>query len=165
MTTSEHDLIDQLSVIARQCIAVTCLERFCRKYKVNCPEINQFIDHVWKVAQVHPGIWNAWALGFQEMPVTGVLGTIPDHVMAAVPEELRGDIDSLIEHVFETSASTWYGGDIPATKRELLAVLAISAIHSVEAPALLTYLRHSPAQNGWGAPLTDEEVKSWRSKG
>ena len=63
--------IDRLSVVGRQCVAVICLERFCRKYRLTHPAITKFIDHVWKVTQVDPETFGEWAEGFSLMPITG----------------------------------------------------------------------------------------------
>ncbi|MGK5045880.1 hypothetical protein ACQ4WP_08270 [Janthinobacterium sp. GB4P2] len=47
----------------------------------------------------------------------------------------------LVEHELETSACTWHGDDLPASGRQLEAVLRICAQHDVAVPALDGYVQ------------------------
>lgn len=60
-----EDPIDALSVVSRQCIAVTCLERFCALHRISHPALSEFVDHVWKVTQVEPASFPAWEMAFR----------------------------------------------------------------------------------------------------
>ena len=55
--------IDSFSVVARQCVAVTCLERFCQQFQIEHPALFALVDHLWKVAQVEPANFVAWESG------------------------------------------------------------------------------------------------------
>ena len=156
--------MDTLSVIARQCIAVTCLQRFCRRGDIDHPALDAFAGHVWKVTQVGPGDFAAWERGFASLPVTGLGDPWPDDLRMAIPQQLLGALEQLVQHVLETSACTWYGDDLAASGRQLEAVLAICASHAVAVPPLEHYVQHDAAlRGGWGPVLTDGEVRRWQA--
>ena len=156
--------MDTLSVIARQCIAVTCLQRFCRRWDIDHPALSAFAGHVWKVTQVAPGDFATWERGFASLPVTGLGDPWPDDLRMAIPEQLLGALEELVQHVLETSACTWYGDDLAASGRQLEAVLAICASHAVAVPPLEHYVQRDAAlRGGWGPLLTDEEVRRWHA--
>ena len=160
-----HDIsIDTLSVIARQCIAITCLQRFCRRHAVQHPALSAFAAHVWELPQVGPGGFSAWERGFATLAVTGMGDPWPEDVRAAVPAHLLGALEALVGHVLETSACTWHGADLPASRRQLEAVLALCARHDVVAPHLAHYTQHDAAlRDGWGPVLTAEEIRRWKA--
>lgn len=156
--------IDELSVVGRQCVAVICLERFCREYQLDHPAIAEFVDHVWKVAQVDPGSWTEWERGFHSIPLTGQGATYPGTLVEAIPEDLRDDFFLLTQSVFWTSAETWYGYDLEGTKSHLLQVLKISSRHNIAIPDLRFYI-NPPVEHHdhWGPPLSDEQLREWRN--
>lgn len=155
--------IDDLSVVARQCIAVTCLQRFCQRYQITHPALTQFIDHVWKVGQANGDSFVAWDEGFSTLPITGLGDEWPETVRAAIPADICDTLVELVEQVLETSASTWYGGDLPATKRHLEIVLNICKQHGVAQPDFRQYTQaQAQLRGGWGPVLTDEETSAWR---
>ncbi|WP_215408849.1 hypothetical protein [Janthinobacterium sp. JC611] len=156
--------IDTLSVIARQCIAVTCLQRFCRRFHIRHPALSAFTEHVWQVAQLGPGDFAAWERGFASLAVTGMGDPWPDDLRVAIPGHLLGALEELVGHVLETSACTWHGDDLPASRQQLEAVLAICARHAVEVPPFAHYVQPDAAlRGGWGAVLTDDEVRAWQA--
>lgn len=156
--------IDALSVVARQCLAVTCLQRFCGRHALHHPALAAFIEHVWKVAQLAPGAFAAWQQGFAALPINGMGDPWPDDVRLAIPENLLGDLMQLVQHVAETGASTWYGDDLPASKLQLEAVLRLCARHGVHGPDLEPYMqRAAPLHGGWGPAVTDAELTAWKA--
>ena len=156
--------MDALSLIARQCIAVTCLQRFCWRFDMDHPALSAFAAHVWKVAQLAPGEFAAWERGFASLAVTGMGDPWPDEVSMAMPGHLRGTLEELVQHVLETSACTWHGDDLAASRRQLEAVFAICVRHDVAVPQLAHYAQPDAAlRGGWGPALTDEEVKAWQA--
>lgn len=156
--------MDALSLIARQCIAVTCLQRFCWRFDMDHPALSAFAAHVWKVAQLAPGEFAAWERGFASLAVTGMGDPWPDEVSMAMPGHLRGTLEELVQHVLETSACTWHGDDLAASRRQLEAVFAICVRHDVAVPQLAHYAQPDAAlRGGWGPALTDEEVRAWQT--
>lgn len=160
-----HDIsIDTLSVIARQCIAVTCLQRFCRRFDIHHPALSAFAGHVWKLAQAGPGDFAAWERGFASLAVTGMGDPWPEDVRMAIPGHLSGALEELVQHVLETSACTWHGDDLAASRRQLEAVFAICVRHAVGIPQLEHYAQHDAALRGsWGPVLTDGQVRAWQA--
>jgi hypothetical protein len=157
--------IDALSVIARQCIAVTSLQRFCRRHDIHHPALSAFAEHVWKVAQAGPGDFAAWERGFASLAINGMGDPWPEDVRRAIPGPLLGPLMQLVQHVLETSASTWHGDDLPATRRQLEAVLRICKQHDVGVPALELYAQQeAQLRGGWGATLTDAELSAWKAR-
>src|SRR5262245_40149763 len=156
--------VDRLSVIGRQCVAVICLERFCRKYGLAHPAITEFIDHVWKVAQVRLESFEEWTGGFGLIPITGQGDPLPKGLVDAIPTELLNEFDQLTQFVFETSATTWYCSDIAGTKSYLLKVLDVASDHNIPIPDLGFYMNSPIEHHGcWGAALTDEQLQHWRN--
>ena len=160
-----HDIsIDTLSVSARQCIAVTCLQRFCRRFDIHHPALSAFAGHVWKLAQAGPGDFAAWERGFASLAVTGMGDPWPEDVRMSIPGHLSGALEELVQHVLETSACSWYGDDLAASRRQLEAVFAICVRHAVGIPQLEHYAQHDAAlRGGWGPVLTDGQVRAWQA--
>lgn len=156
--------IDALSLTARQCIAVTCLQRFCQRHAIDHPALSAFSEHVWQVTRVAAGNFVSWEQGFAALAINGMGDPWPEDICAAVPGELLGPLVALTQHVLETSACTWYGDDLAASRRQLEAVLRLCAAHDVSVPALDGY-RQAQARlhGGWGPPLTEGEVRAWRA--
>ena len=156
--------IDALSVIARQCLAVTCLQRFCRRFDIHHPALSAFAGHVWEVAQVEPGGFAAWERGFASLAVTGMGDPWPEDVRMAIPGHLLGALEELVQHVLEASACTWHGDDLPASRQQLEAVIDICGKHDVAVPQLTHYVQHDAAlRGGWGPTLTDGEIMRWKA--
>ena len=156
--------IDTLSVIARQCIAVTCLQRFCLRFDIHHTALGAFAEHMWQVTQVGLGNFAVWERGFACLAVTGMGDPWPDDIRMAIPGHLLGTLEQLVQHVLETSACTWHGDDLPASRRQLEAVLGICARHDVAVPQLAHYAQHDTAlRGGWGPMLTDAEVRAWKA--
>ena len=155
--------IDSISVVGRQCVAVICLERFCRKYGLAHPAITKFIDHVWKVTQVDRETFEEWEEGFRLMPITGQGEPFPKDLVEAMPKELLSEFDRLTQSVFETSATTWYCSNIEDTKNYLLKVLDVASAHNIPIPDLGFYVNPPIGHDGWGATLTDEQLQQWRN--
>ena len=159
----QAEKIDSLSVIGRQCVAVICLERFCRKYRLAHPAITKFIDHVWKVTQVSRETFEEWEECFGLMPITGQGDPFPRDLVEAIPTELLNEFDRLTQLVFETSATTWYCSDIEGTKDYLHKVLEVASAHDIPIPDLGFYTNSPIEHDGWGAALTDEQLQQWRN--
>ncbi|MCX7290255.1 hypothetical protein [Janthinobacterium sp.] len=88
----------------------------------------------------------------------------PEDACQAVPGHLLGTLTQLVQHVLETSASTWYGDDLPASRRQLEAVLRICGQHGVIVPELEQYGQHDASlRAGWGPALTDAELITWKA--
>jgi hypothetical protein len=156
--------LDALSVIARQCIALTCLARFCRRHQITHPALQAFIEHAWKIAQLGPQDFASWERGFAALAVTGLGDAWPDEVKSSIPHAMLGTLTTLVEHVLETSASTWHGENLIASRQQLEAVLRICGEHGVPTPALQRYRQGAARlRAGWGPPLSAGELLAWRS--
>lgn len=82
----------------------------------------------------------------------------------AIPGHLSGALEELVQHVLETSACSWYGDDLAASRRQLEAVFAICVRHAVTVPQLEHYVQHDAAlHGGWGPVLTDGQVRAWQA--
>lgn len=82
----------------------------------------------------------------------------------SIPGHLSGALEELVQHVLETSACSWYGDDLAASRRQLEAVFAICVRHAVGIPQLEHYAQHDAAlRGGWGPVLTDGQVRAWQA--
>ena len=158
------DDLKQLSVVARQCIAVTCFERYCRFQGLSHPAIDQFIDHEWQITSIHsPNDFGVWEQAFQDMPITAQGDPYPESLVAILPLTLRKEFDNLILHVFETSATTWYGHDPEGTVTHLVEVLKIIDAYNIALPNLEMFRKPlAHLHGGWGMPLSEAEARQWR---
>jgi hypothetical protein len=90
-----------LSVVARQCIAAICLERFCARYGIRHPAINAFIEHLWSVASVTSEAFTEWEQGFQSLVASTWAGDLPTEVITAIPASARADYEQLADAAIE----------------------------------------------------------------
>jgi hypothetical protein len=74
-----------LSVVARQCIAALCVQRFCALYEIRHPAIDDFVEHLWGVATVMSENFTEWAEGFAALPASTWGDDLPGNVVAAIP--------------------------------------------------------------------------------
>lgn len=78
--------IDGLSVVARQCIAAVCFERYCVIHNLKHPDIRAFIDHIWGIGAIqNPEQFEAWELGFQGLKASGWGDPLPDDLLEIIP--------------------------------------------------------------------------------
>lgn len=154
--------VRRISVRGRQCVAVTCLERFCDKYGLRHPDITAFIEHVWKVAQIHDETFGEWEAVFGELAITGQGDPYPDGLAASIPARLARDFDELTQRVYESSAATWYSV-AELSIEECLAALRIAEAHQLPLPDVSRFI-NEPVDlfAGWGPPVTDETLAQWR---
>ncbi len=156
--------LNHLSIVARQCIAVICFERYCKFHRLSHPAIDQFIEHEWQITSIHsPNDFNDWEQAFQDMPIIRQGDPSPESLVAVIAPALQKEFENLILHVFETSATTWYGHDPKGTVEHLVEVLKAIDSYGIALPNLEIFrqpLAH--LHDGWGMPLTETEAKQWR---
>ena len=163
-TSKQSRQIDQLSVIARQCVAALCFERYCEFRGLKHPDIDAFIDHVWRVATLrNPDEFCEWESGFENLRATDWCEPVAEDFLALIPKEIRSEYFELASDVIETSAMTWYGSDLPATRKYCLKVLRTVSKYPIELPQLDCFRNSSPKWGGgWGKNPTAEELQIWR---
>ena len=157
--------IDSLSVMARHYIAATCLQRFCRRHAIHHPALCLFMDQRCKVAQLGRDDFAAWEQGIASLPITRMGDPWPEDVCQANPRQLLAPLMALLQHVLETSACTWYDDDLPASRRQLDAVLRLCGQQDVAVPAFDGYRQHdAPLRDSWGPPLKADELSAWQAR-
>jgi hypothetical protein len=156
--------IDKISVIGRQCVAVTCLVRYCQFHNISHPFIDQYVNHVWNVTNVNPDNWSSWEAGFSRFPITGLGGPLPNEVSSIIPKSLADEFNLLIQLVLETSAVTWYTDRLVLTKSVLMRVIEILLKYNIAIPNISRYLNPPITDHaGWGTPLSNEDLERWKS--
>lgn len=155
--------IDGLSVVARQCIAAVCFERYCVIHNLKHPDIRAFIDHIWGIGAIqNPEQFEAWELGFQGLKASGWGDPLPDDLLEIIPPYERS-MRSWPTTSFETSATTWYGSDIKGTREYLIKVIHIVSKYGIELPNFDRFKSSSPELNGgWGSTPPPNELYAWR---
>ncbi len=156
--------IDQLSVLARQCIAAVCFERYCKFHGLQGPDFEAFIEHLWRVATLaNPEEFVEWEQGFQRLKVTGWGEPLSETFLEALPPKLRQEYPELVLAVIETSAMTWYGHDMEGTKRYLIRVIEMVAKDGIAIPNLELFKSSSSREGGgWGRNPSADELYRWR---
>jgi hypothetical protein len=159
-----REKIDRLSIIARQCVAAVCFDRYCRFHKLQNSDISAFLDHLWRVGKINsPDEFGEWEEGFQMLRASGWGEPVPEDVLGAIPLALREEYLMLAGFVIETSATTWYGNNLEGTREYLLKVMYIVASYGIELPDLSVFMTASPElHGGWGNNPSPEEFDRWR---
>lgn len=156
--------IDELSVVARQCIAAICFERYCKFHNIQSPDISEFIEHVWRVGKIeNPEQFVEWERGFQELRASGWGEPLSEDVLKAIPPALHEEYRDLAEYLIETSATTWYGSDMKGTREYLLKVIRIVSAYGIALPDFSLFKSSSrELHGGWGNNPSPDELNTWR---
>jgi len=157
--------IKELSIVARQCIAAACLDRYCHFHGLNVPEIDALIDHIWKITNIRsPDDFVAWERGFGDLAITGLGDPIPPSVLAAIPAALHSEFDQLVQDTVETSATTWYGSDPDDDSLAyLLNVVRTLNSYGIPLPDIRKFRSSDPTKHGgWGTNPTADQAQVWR---
>lgn len=156
------DQVKALSINERQCVAVICLQRYCKKYKIVHSTIDEFIEHIWKVAQINNNFCE-WADKFGYLAITGQGDPYPEDLVKAIPVDLIEEFNILTQYVYEISASCWFGSESEDSSKMLLMVFDIISKHNIAIPDL-NYYREDVKKNpdGWTPVINDEKLKLWR---
>ena len=164
MSNDLSQSIDQLSVIARQCIATVCFERYCEFHSLRGPDFDTFIEHLWQVAKLtKPDEFVEWEQGFQRLEAAGWGEPLSESFLNALPHALRTEYPHLATYVIETSAMTWYGHDMEGTKEYLMRAIETVLKYGIPIPDLDMFKSSSlKVLDGWGSNPTADELFAWR---
>ena len=158
--------IDELSVVARQCVAAVCFERYCEFHKLKSPDIDAFIQHIWDITKLEkPEMFVDWEQGFQQLKAVDWGATLTKDFLNQIPTSIRNEYIELTNNVIETSAATWYGSDLNGTKENLMKVIDTVSKYGIALPDLNKFRNSSPQiMGGWGNNPSPDEVYEWRYK-
>src|SRR5262249_14718433 len=139
------------------CVAAVCLERYLRHHKLDIPQLNALLEHIWRITTIKsPDGFVNWDAGFRDLAVSGFGDPIPPSVLDAVPNALHDELERLISDTVETSAATWYGSDPEdQSLAHLLNVVRTVTSYGIPLPDLQKF-RSSDAtlHGGWGTKPT-----------
>lgn len=138
--------IRKLLIIGKQCIAVICFERFCKKYEIKHWGIDEFVNQVWEITRIGAKDFDfeKYAHGFVEMPITGQGDLYPDDLITVIPENVMDDFNIFIQSIYEISAINWYCRyDHESTTRMFLEVLDVAKKHKIKIPSFNSSLNGS----------------------
>lgn len=163
MSNIEQEL-SKLSINERQCIAVICFERFCKKYNITHKEITIFIEHIWKVSDIQGKEKLVdWMEEFSQLSITGLGDKIPDDIMNVISEDLKADFCLLTYLVVDTSAGSWYAAESPNSTKMVLRIFDILKKHNITVPEVSNYnTGTTKSVDGWILKIKDEKIKKWR---
>lgn len=155
--------VSELSINERQCVAIVCFERYCRKHLISHPDISAFVEHVWKVAQIKDNFCE-WSDKFVELAITGQGDPYPDDLRKAIPPELISEFNLFTQYVYEIGAVCWYGSESDKSNKMLLKIFEILDKHSISFPDLCLYRDDSEKSNdGWTPAISDDKLNMWRA--
>lgn len=160
------DSIDELSVVAKQCIAAVCFERYCQFHKLQSPDIDAFIEHIWKITKIEkPGDFGEWEQGFQLLRATNWGEPLSKDFLKLIPSTIRQEYTKLAEYVIETTATTWYGSDLKGTTEYLLKIIDTVSSYGIVLPDFNKFRNSSPqVYSGWGSNPSPDVIYEWRYK-
>ena len=157
--------LKQLSIVARQCVAAVCLERYCRHHRLDIPQVNALLAHIWGITTIkNPDEFVAWERGFGDLAITGLGDPIPLEVLETIPTSLHSEFDQLVCNTVETSAITWYGSDPEDRSLEyLLSVIRTLNSYRIALPDFSKFRSSDPTwHGGWGTKPTADQAHEWR---
>lgn len=158
-----EEQITALSINERQCLAVVCFQRYCLKKMISHPDIDAFIEHVWKVAQLKDDFIE-WSEKFLELAINGQGDTYPEHLKKAIPSEIIKEFDHFTQCIYEVSATCWFGAESPYSSEMLLDIFEIMNKSKVTIPKLSQFKFESlKSHNGWSPAISDEELIEWKA--
>jgi len=150
-----------LSINERQCIAIICFQRFCKKYNITHSSIDAFVEHVWKVAQIKN--FYEWSERFSELDITGQGDPYSDGLIAVIPENLLEDFDKLTQYVYETGATCWYSGENNNSNKMLINIFELLSKHQIPIPDIDTYKSNlKKDKDGWIPAISNEMLNKWK---
>jgi len=155
--------VSELSINERQCVAIICFERYCRKNMIVHKDIEVFIEHVWKVVQIEKNFCE-WAEKFGQLAITGQGDPFPEDLIKAIPHDLLYEFNLLVECVYETSATCWYAAESEDSSKMLIKIFEIMSKHCIPIPDISFYRDSSKkSPDGWSPAVSQEKLNIWRS--
>lgn len=161
---TEESLIEKMSIRARQAVGAVCFRYFCKKYDLNNREIDEFVDHLLKLATVStPDEFVDWDQEGPELFESGFDDTLPSKLDLSLPTHLKTTFSALLHDVVEIGMCDAYAGTTDKSKLYLQKVIATVRQHGVEIPELEPFTVSSfDEMQGWGNPVTPEVITRWR---
>lgn len=167
MPADEEFNIRQLSLLARVAVALRLLSIYCERRGLAHLEVDRFVDHQWRFLTVPVSetvrTWEdstppltATALGYEFPPEFEeflVRRNVP-------PNEFRSVLASTAEVLY---GSMYGAANEPESRKHLLELASFIERFGIEMPSVNAF---SPSRwadrDGWGNPLSIEEVAKWR---
>lgn len=165
----------QLSLTARQAVALLCLDRYCDKFGLHHPAITAYLDDLWEYPLVDQSRWSQW---YNNHPA--LVETATQFDMGYELEEINwpnGFVEFLRSHgkepdrfllligsITEIVFGSFYSAVVEQDSWERLcqALKITEAAGIVTPPASAFQASLVGDDHGWGKRITKEQRDSWR---
>jgi hypothetical protein len=154
--------VAHFSVRSQQAIGAALIERFCFNHQIFSDAVSAFITHQWDLATVVD--IPAWDKAGAELKVNGRGDPLPGILIEELGSERAFGLARICECVAEIALSQLYGAYRPAESLRFLNLAAEEAgICLVGFEAAGIFQQHEPNLNGWGSPISKEELCRWQT--
>ena len=155
-----------LSLTARAMLALLIFERFCRENAIAHKEIDAFLEHMWKWPSVGQSVeFEPWEEARPALVSGGLTGVVPGEISAVletadVSENRFGAVVcSLVQILWGSFWGACEDEQSLACLREV-----VSRANVCKLPPITPFrFSQFDAGNGWGTPLTNEDIQFWKS--
>ncbi|MCA9803983.1 MAG: hypothetical protein KC777_18565 [Cyanobacteria bacterium HKST-UBA02] len=129
-----------------------------------CKEIDDFVEHCWKLATVStPDEFVDWEQNGPELFRSGLGDPLPVELEDRLPATLKPTLPELLECVVEIGMCDAYGATTDDSRIYLQKVISILRKHDVPIPKLDPFTESSfEEMHGWGNPIKQEVIALWR---
>ena len=170
MRLFRHSVADgyrRLSVNARLAGALHVLTQVVRRTGLNHPDVNGFIDHLWRWPTVTPETFGEWE-GYESPALDAAMGDPLTPDLEAASRRAGVDPAGLRQLLASTAEIVYHGLFSVPNQAESLGhlrtVARVAATYGASLPPAELFAE-SPwsANGGWGAPMAAAEVGRWRA--
>ncbi|MFT3883221.1 MAG: hypothetical protein QM703_26660 [Gemmatales bacterium] len=173
---SQPITLRQLSLTARQAVALLCLKRYCEKFGLHHQAIEAYFDDLWEYPLVDQNRWSEWHNHHPELVETATQFDMgyeleeinwPDGFVEFLqkygqkPEQFLLLIGSITEIVF---GSFYSAVDEKGSWEQLCQTLKITETAGIVTPPPSAFIASLFVDNdGWGNRITKDQRDAWRA--
>ncbi len=155
----------ELSLTAREAIALHCFEKYCEKKQLKCSLIDEAIEYLWKWPLIDgPDEFEPWESNKPALINYGLGAPIPTDVEKVLKihevdeKEFKRIVQSLITILW---GSFWGASEDELSLNSLKTIIELTSIEKI--PKIKTYqVSKFGDMNGWGNKISKDDYELWR---
>jgi hypothetical protein len=158
-----------LSMRARLAIALHLFAGYCGRRRLNHPDVESFVEHLWRFMGLKGGEdFERWEFGRPPLIDAGMGWEYPPGFEAFLAA--RGIPQAEFRRVLECTTELLYGSmygaaDNAGSLQYLEELAGVGALVGVVWPDLAAFAGSGWVGDGWGQPLSPEQLSRWRAAG
>ena len=155
----------ELSLTAREAIALHCFEKYCEKKQLKCSLIDEAIEYLWKWPLIDgPDEFEPWESNKPALINYGLGAPIPTDVEKVLKidevdeKEFKRIVQSLITILW---GSFWGASEDELSLNSLKTIIELTSLE--KSPKIKTYqVSKFGDMNGWGNKISKDDYELWR---